>query len=94
MKWLDRWFLKQSKKAWESASNLDRKEISFNDRIFQRWTGSTIRMQKAVGGTIVEISSYDINTDETKRNLYVIPDDRKISDELTSIFMQDVLRNH
>lgn len=95
MKWFDKWFLSQSKKAWETASTSksDKNAVSFNDRIFKRWNGSTIRMQKAVGGTIVEISSYDINTDTHKQNLYVIPDDRMIGDELTSIFIQDVLRN-
>ena len=94
MEWFDNWFFNKSKKAWERAAKFtsDRKDISFNDRIFKRWNGSTIRMQKAFGGTIVEISSYDISTDEHKQNLYVIPDDREISDELTSIFIQDVLR--
>lgn len=94
MKWFDKWFLNQSKKAWQtsSAPSPEKNAVSFNDRIFRRWNGSTIRMQKAVGGTIVEISSYDINKDEHKQNLYVIPDDRMIGDELTSIFIQDVLR--
>lgn len=78
-------------KAWETTKRSNEKIASPEDGIALHFNFNTIRMQKAVGGTIVEITSYNISTDNTKRNLYVIPDSSDISTELKSILFLNKL---
>lgn len=97
MNFVERWFLKQSKKAWEHAAEENRSgkhpTPAQKDDPLARIPNSNIRIYKANGGLIVEISSYDINHDKWYRELYVIPDGGKITEDLTSILVQHSLKN-
>ena len=101
MKWFDRWFARQSKKAWESAQ-ADRahekhslisvtKSTSVHNELDSRGA-ATIRIHGAHGGKVVEISSYDERRGEHDRDLYIVRDDADLGPELTSIIMQHSLR--
>ena len=99
MKWFDRWFQRQSKKAWEAArENCDSspgaamKSISISRDLDSR-ESANIRVHDAVGGRVIEISSYDNLKDRTNRELYIIHEDAELGPELTSIIMQHSLRH-
>lgn len=94
MNFFDKWFLKQTKKAWTTASlESDRKKNQiYTDDLLIRHPSSTIKMYKAIGGLIVEISSYDINLDKMFCELYIISDTNKLNEELTSILIQHSLK--
>ena len=101
MKWFDRWFAKQAKKAWESAQ-ADRahekhslisvtKNTSVHNELDSRGA-ATIRIHGAHGGKVVEISHWDERKSEHERDLYIVRDDAELGPELTSIIMQHSLR--
>ena len=98
MKWFDRWFQKQSKKAWEAArehgnsSAVGMKSVSISRDLDSR-ESANIRVHDAVGGRVIEISSYDNLKDRTNRELYIIHEDAELGPELTSIIMQHSLRH-
>ena len=79
MKWFDNWFLKKSKQAWETATELnpvvsDRKISTHfsslpyeNDLVFN--DALQIKVLPARGGTIVQISkNTGLNEDNYKEN--------------------------
>ena len=98
MKWFDRWFAKQSKKAWEasrehlSSTVVGMKSVSISRDLDSR-ESANIRVHDAVGGRVIEISSYDNLKDRTNRELYIIHEDAELGPELTSIIMQHSLRH-
>ena len=98
MKWFDRWFAKQSKKAWEASrehgnsSAVGMKSVSISRDLDSR-ESANIRVHDAVGGRVIEISSYDNLKDRTNRELYIIHEDAELGPELTSIIMQHSLRH-
>ena len=99
MKWFDRWFLKQSKKAWDAAreyrdnpAGVVSKSVSISRDLDSR-ESANIRVHDAVGGRVIEISSYDNLKDRTNRELYIIHEDAELGPELTSIIMQHSLRH-
>lgn len=109
MKWFDKWFQKQSKKAWEATHN----DVAPSNRYdsypqlgiqsgpakveivpeLRSTASSQLRMHKAHGGIVVEISTFDSHYESTSRDLYIIPEGASMSEELASIVMQHGLRN-
>ena len=99
MKWFDKWFQRQAKKAWEN--NYDD-----NPRLIKTVAGSaagnghelssqgaaTLRIHAAHGGKVIEISNWDERRGEHQRDLYIVRDDAELGPELTSIIMQHSLR--
>ena len=101
MKWFDRWFARQAKKAWESAQadranekhslvSLTKSTIVHNE--LDSRGAATIRIHAAHGGKIIEISNWDERKGEHDRDLYIVRDDAELGPELTSIIMQHSLR--
>jgi hypothetical protein len=98
MKWFDRWFQRQAKKAWDN--NYDDqprlvKTASAPGRISQELDSrgaATIRIHAAHGGKVIEISHWDERKSEHERDLYIVNDDTELGPELTSIIMQHSLR--
>jgi Fic family protein len=50
-------------------------------------------MQRAYGGTIIEVSDYDEHTDRYNRDLYIITAEQDLSTEIASILVQHNLRH-
>lgn len=101
MKWFDNWFRTQSEKAWASAS-VNRKTPhaiaissidSPDESIIDTRNSYHIKMQKATGGTVVEVGSYDSKCGEWSRDLFIISDEKDFVSELTSILVQYKLRH-
>ena len=106
MKWFDRWFAKQAKKAWEAAQADSRgewphekhsrlvsatKSPGIHNELDSRGA-ATIRIHGAHGGKVIEISHWDERKSEHERDLYIVRDDAELGPELTSIIMQHSLR--
>ena len=99
MKWFDRWFAKQAKKAWEAArENRDHspvsgmKSVSISRDLDSR-ESANIRVHDAIGGRVIEISTYDNHKDRHNRELYIVHEDAELGPELTNIIMQHSLRH-
>lgn len=96
MKWFDRWFQRQAKKAWESVHEYNvistaAKPMRPPHELDTRGA-ATIRIHAAHGGRVIEISHWDERRGEHERDLYIVHDDTELGPELTSIIMQHSLR--
>ena len=101
MKWFDRWFAKQAKKAWEAAQ-ADRHNMVYTSdkpprlapsQDLDTTSAANIRIHAAHGGKVIEISNWDSRHDCHNRELYIVRDDAELGPELTSIIMQHSLRH-
>ena len=96
MKWFDRWFQRQAKKAWDNYDDNPRLISSANgpnvSTDLDTRRAATIRIHSAHGGKVIEISSWDDRKGEHDRDLYIVTDDNELGSELTSIIMQHSLR--
>ena len=91
---LDRWFLKQSKRAWENANAEETVRVPKTRDIQLGQPTWNIMVHKALsGGYAVEFVKYDINTDRHIRDLYVLADDTKLGDGLAQIITAHALKN-
>ena len=96
MKWFDRWFQRQAKKAWDHYDENPRlttsaKSPSVSNELDSR-RAATIRIHAAHGGKVIEISSWDERKGEHDRDLYIVHDNAELGPELTSIILQHNLR--
>ena len=98
MKWFDRWFQRQAKKAWETERDYNTPQLVSGGRPpsskheLDTRQAATIRIHGAHGGKVIEISSWDERKGEHDRDLYIVRDDTELGPELTSIIMQHSLR--
>jgi len=105
MKWFDTWFLKQSIKAWEfmrnqpdnlvADSNIPpyspHSQLKSLSRSFNM-PSTSFRTFNANGGTVVEITYYDVTTDHTNCALHVIPSDKDLGESLAHIITYEALK--
>lgn len=87
---LDRWFLKMIKRVGYEPQPVPAKDIrsissygSFNCIIFPAVNG----------GYAVELSTYNVNTDRIRKELYVVSERANLGKELGSIITQYNLRS-
>jgi hypothetical protein len=99
MKWFDNWFLKHSRKAWERVQlepPVLRSDIGYlNKKSISRDLNSpstSFRTYNANGGTVVEVSYYDVTTDRSSTSLHVIPKDEDLGQALAHIITYEVLK--
>lgn len=96
MKWFDDWFQRQCKKAWYTEQNKNTVQPSLlvakDDQIDLR-KSIQLKMQPAHGGTIVEVSHYNETKCDYERELYIIPYEKDLSSEISSILVHYNLRN-
>ena len=100
MNWFDKWFYKQSKKAWENKhkfeadqpmeASLDVPRITRAHRIDQH--GLNFTVYTADGGTVIELRRYDHRKDDHEHKLFVIHDDSDLGKELDRIITMEALR--
>jgi hypothetical protein len=98
MKWFDKWIRKQVKKALKAEQEKlynDRPSLVrvSNDVEMDHRNSMVLKMQRAYGGTIIEVSDYDEHTDRYNRDLYIITAEQDLSTEIASILVQHNLRH-
>ena len=103
MRWFDRWFQRQSKKAWEQW-NIDALEKERHENMIT--TGAPrspidssidsdsmdIRIYGATGGQVIEFRRYDRHKDRTDNKLYVIPAEQNYTESFSKIVNMEMLR--
>lgn len=100
MKWFDNWFLKHSRKAWERVQlepvlHSDIGYLVNNKKSISRDLNSPstlFRTYNANGGTVVEVSYYDVTTDRSSTSLHVIPKDEDLGQALAHIITYEALK--
>ena len=105
MKWFDKWFQKQCKKAWDSAQGLDpfeeaeRSAKSYpvvESRHRLNRDGIRFQIHRAVGGYVVEYYDHTKNTIigmEYTNQLQVIPEGADLGQEISKIIMMETLKS-
>ncbi len=94
MQWFDKWFYKQTKKAWEnkniyeveekvhmgigSTMSIDRGRPEGDNRI-------TFELSSAVGGKILNVRHYDDRKDRHESQTYVIPNGEDVGERVAKI---------
>jgi hypothetical protein len=94
MQWFDKWFYKQTKKAWEnkniyeveekvhmgigSGMSIDRGRPEGDNRI-------TFELSSAVGGKILNVRHYDDRKDRHESQTYVIPNGEDVGERVAKI---------
>ena len=110
MKWFDKWFAKQSKKAWDNANQLsvasnaiyvgdDMRKPGLSGRLGiadQRIdaVGINMKLHVANGGYIIEFQRWDNAKDRHFNELHVINDSENLGERLSEVIVQYILSNH
>jgi hypothetical protein len=101
MKWFDRWFYKQARKAWE---NKDRYEEVVRDRSVAQLVSATesdnidwhqglnISVKRVNGGFIVNFRKYDRVKDYHHNNIHIITDEVDFNKELGKLITLESMR--
>ena len=95
MKFFDKWFAKQAKKAWEAAredSNVKITPVIHNDRIESN--GINMKLYVANGGYIIEFLRWDNVKDRHLNELHVINEGEKLGERLSEVIVQYIISNH
>lgn len=95
MKWFDKWFRTKCKQAWYQG------DIGMNAAPSTMGTslrgtiihGLCMTACKANGGYVLEFSHYNVNRDETMRELYVINDDDNLVESVSKTVSMYLLKN-
>jgi hypothetical protein len=105
MKWFDKWFAKKCKQAWENSKNegaesdikinvgglsTGRPQLKRDEGL--RSQSTNFSLYNANGGTVVELRSYNENTDRNHNVLYIIPSDKDLGQELGHIVTMEALK--
>jgi len=100
MKWFDKWFQKQAKKAWEASQPEQQNLIYMDaspktigkggpDRIGA--DGINMKLHVANGGYIVEFHRYDNHKDRLFNELHVINDGENLGERLSEVIVQYII---
>ena len=89
MKWLDRWFYRQAKKAWESRDEMEellaeprtsaKRAIKLgrdDDDPHDVLEGLRIVVKRVIGGTLVTFRHYDSRSDRAEQRTYNITEEQ------------------
>ena len=97
MKWFDKWFQKQAKRAWEVAQEennlIHLKPIGMGNRDRIDANGINMKLHVANGGYIVEFHRYDDHKDRAFNELHVINDGEDLGQRLSEVIVQYVISN-
>jgi hypothetical protein len=98
MKWFDRWFQKQAKRAWEAAQEennlIHLKPVGMGSSNRIDANGINMKLHVANGGYIVEFHRYDDRKDRAFNELHVINDGEDLGQRLSEVIVQYILSNH
>ena len=99
MKWFDRWFYRQAKKAWDNKNKYDEvyltppgllgavecDDVDWGD-------GLNIRVKRVNGGFIINFRKHDRVKDRTQENIYIITDEMEFNQELGKLITLESMR--
>ena len=102
MKFFDKWFAKQAKKAWE-AERKNNENIYVSDTVSTGRhpannrldsNGINMKLYVANGGYIVEFQRWDNVKDRHFNELHVINDSENLGERLSEVIVQYIISNH
>jgi hypothetical protein len=99
MRWFDKWFQKQAKKAWEAEQKAQHNLIytDSNPRSLSSSkidaNGINMKLHIANGGYIVEFHRYDDHKDRPFNELHVINDGEDLGQRLSEVIVQYIISN-
>jgi hypothetical protein len=103
MKWFDRWFYKQARKAWENKDRYEEEGV-VRDRSISKlapamesdsidWhQGLNISVKRVNGGFIVNFRKYDRIKDYHHNNIHIITDEVDFNKELGKLITLESMR--
>jgi hypothetical protein len=99
LNWLDRWFIRMSKRAWEAAS--DKSNMVYQTasspavptRSFDANGGLNMTVYSADGGYVVQFNHYDNKIDRSYQNLHIIGHNEDFSDRISQIITLELIKN-
>jgi hypothetical protein len=100
MRWFDKWFQRQSKRAWEETQKAQHNLIYTGENIRPISSnkigadGINMKLHVANGGYIVEFHRYDDRKDRGLNELHVINDSEELGERLSEIIVQYIISNH
>jgi len=101
MRWFDKWFQKQAKRAWEASQQENMIYMDASPKTIGRDSpnridanGINMKLHVANGGYIVEFHRYDNIKDRGFNELHVINDSEELGERLSEIIVQYILSNH
>ena len=108
MKWFDKWFYNQAKKAWDNKDQFEMAEESNLIVAKQRALGMgtamiergraegenriTFELSSAVGGKILNVRHYDERKDRHETQTYVIPTGEDIGERVAKIINLEMFK--
>jgi len=108
MKWLDNWFLKKVRWAWDhqeadegpnlvmtgsKRQNIGRAISTRHDSSGELESrGVSFNLYSANGGHVVELRNYDDKADRIKNSLHIIPHDKDLGEALNHIITYEALK--
>ena len=95
--WLDRWFMKMSRRAWNHQQQLERPDyptpsLTTSPHKLDHSAELRFQVHSATGGHIVEITRVDRIKDRMDNHLYLIHDNEDFADQLSKIVMLETLK--
>jgi len=99
VKWFDKWFAKQAKKAWEASQQESSILTVANGNGLMRGPdrigadGINMKLHVANGGYIVEFHRYDNIKDRGLKLTHVINDTENLGERLSEVIVQYILSN-
>ena len=100
MKWLDRWFARKWRWAWDNqdeiglvVSNSTKPRAISGAIESEDWEdGLRITIKKMIGGSVVSFRTYNRRTDRSKSRHYIITDEQDFNTELGKIITMESMR--
>ena len=107
MKWFDRWFYKQAKKAWENKNQYDSENL-VKERDYKMGTVGVAQIERsrsegegrisfelssAVGGRILNVRHYDERKDRHETQTYVIPSGQDVGERVAKIVNLELIKS-
>jgi len=97
MRWFDKWFQKQAKKAWDTVNEESVINLPNTNKIFKEnridANGINMKLHVANGGYIVEFQRYDDRKDRYMNELHVINEGKNFGERLSEIITLYVISN-
>ena len=96
MNFLQRWFDRKCREAWERARSTPATPVSLSmiktDHPTLNADGMTICVYGATGGHILEFRRYDRHKDRNDNKMYVIPVEQNFTESFSKIVSMEMLR--
>jgi len=107
MKWFDKWFYKQTKKAWENKDRYEENAyVSIKEARMNTLSGAqmiergrpegenriSFELSTAVGGKILNVRHYDERKDRHDTQTYVIPTGEDVGERVAKIINLELFK--